>query len=385
MKRFLSISLCFALIACTPAAKQSEASLMSAPMSEGSAMPEQAALKATAVPEAGQAPTASTTTTSSETVEPSPVSGPDVTPPPILDSEKKAALLYQGEHVNLFRGRSDDAWGVIMEEFTWVGHNFIYQTLPGTSGLNKLTVTEIRAEADEYLSEASFYIHYLDANGGERIFCLHHPASDGAEFYPVTNEPELTLSEQERFIFEDLMVIGVLYDAGPKSFAEEPSDDWELLCQRTILDALFTLHDNVLPSYLPGETKEKYCVLTQTELDNFFRCTVDRPNLVPDRAYPAYWDDMIFVEEDWSSLLPGQVPVADNDWTVWAELRQAVLAEDGSITLYGYTGINDDYWEAVQMRVIPANGYLGWRIKQVEACGRTDLQYVASIAFVPEQ
>ena len=379
MKRILILSLCLAMFACAPIGKQGEAPLASTAMPESSATPEQSAPETTVVPEAGQGSIALTIPASSETVTPT------ATPSSLLGGDKEAALLYQGEHVNLFRGRSDDAWGVIMEEFTWVGHNFIYQTLPGTSGLNKLTVTEIRAEADEYLSEASFYIHYLDANGGERIFCLHHPASDGAEFYPVTNEPELTLSEQERFIFEDLMVIGVLYDAGPKSFADEPSDDWELLCQRTILDALFTLHDNELPSYLSGETKGWYCVLTQTELDSFFRCIIDRPNLVPDRTYPAYLDGMVFVEEDWSSLLPGQVPIAGNDWIVWAELRQAVLAEDGSATLYGYTGINDDYWEAVQMRVIPANGYLGWRIEQVEACGRTDLQYVASIAFVPEQ
>ena len=123
--------------------------------------------------------------------------------------------------------------------------------------------------------------------------------------------------------------------------------------------------------------------MTQTELDGFFRCIIDRPNLVPDRTYPAYWDGMVFVEEDWSSLLPGQVPIAGNDWIVWAELRQAVLAEDGSATLYGYTGINDDYWKAIRVRVVPADGYLGWRIEQTEACGRTDLRYDPSIVFAP--
>ena len=377
MKRILILILCFAMIACAPIGKQGEAPLASAPMPESTAAPEQAAPKTMAVSEAGQTPILITIPAASKTVKLS------ATPSSLPGGEREAALLYGGEHVNLFRGRSDDSWGIILEEFTWVGHNYIYQRLPGTSGLDELTVTEIRPEADEHQSEASFYIHYLDIKGEERIFCIHHPASDDSDFYPVTNEPELTLSEQERLVFEDVMVIGVLYDAGPKSFAEEPSDDWEPLCQRTILDALYTLHDNVLPPYLSGEAKGKYCVLTQTELDSFFRCAIGRPNLVPDRAYPALQEDMIFVEEDWSSLLPGQVPVGDNDWYVWAELRQAVLSEDGSITLYGCTGINDDYWKAIRVRVVPADGSLGWRIEQTEACGRTDLQYNASIVFAP--
>ena len=318
-------------------------------------------------------------------VEELPASMEDGVPFSAPDGEKEAALLYRGEHVNLFSGRSDDSWGIILEEFTWVGHDLIYQRFPGTSGMDCLHVTEIRTEADDYLSEASFYIRYLDINGEERIFCLHHPASDGADFYPATDEPQMTLSEQEQRVFEDLMVIGALYETGPKSFAKEDSDDWELLCQRTILDALYTSHDNSLPPYLFGEKKGTYCVIPQTELDGFFRCAVDRPNLVPDRAYPEYQDDMVFVEEDWSLLQPGQVPVADNDWLVWAELKQAVLAEDGSVTLYGNTGINDDYWKAIQVHVIPSDGSLGWRIEQTEACGRTDLQNDASVAFAPAQ
>lgn len=377
MKRILIISLCLAIVACTPIAKQGEEPLTSMPMPESSVTPGQAVPKATVVPEAGQTSAAVTIPAPPETVGPTAASE--------LDGEKEAALLYRGEHVNLFRGRSNDSWGIIMEEFTWPGHDFIYQRLPGTSGIDYLDVLEIRTEADEYLSEASFYIRYLDSNGKERIFCLHHPASDYPDFYPVTDEPQLTLSEQEQRIFEDLMVIGTLYEIGPTAFAEEDSDDWELLCQRTILDALYTLYDNALPPYLLGETKERYCVLAQTELDDFFRSTVDRPNLVPDRAYPEYQDEMVFVEEDWSKLQPGQVPVADNDWTVWAEPRQAVLAEDGSITIYGCTGINDSYWKGVQMRVVPADGYLGWRIEQTEACGRTNLRFDDSIAFVPAQ
>jgi hypothetical protein len=383
MKRILILSLCLAMIACVPMRQQDEAPLESASVQESVATPKQTAPETTAVPEAGLTQIVITGPASSESVKPTAVITPSATPFSMLDAEKEAALLYRGEHVNLFRGRSDDSWGIIIEQFTWVGHDYIYQPLPGTWGLDDLTVTEILPEADNYHSEALFYIRYLDTNGEERIFCLHHPASDDSDFYPVTDRTGLTLSEPEQRVFEDLMVIGVLYEAYPKTFAEAQSDDWEPLCQRAILDALYTLYDNVLPPYLSGEVKGKYCVLTQTELDSFFRCAIGRPNLVPDRAYPAYRDEMVFVKEDWSSLLPGQVPVADNDWYVWAELRQAVPSEDGSITLYGCIGINDSYWKAARVQVVPADGYLGWRIEQTEACGRTDLQYDPSIVFAP--
>ena len=175
------------------------------------------------------------------------------------------------------------------------------------------------------------------------------------------------------------MVIGVLYDAFPKTFAQE-RDDREMLCQRTILDALFSLHDDALPPYLSGEAEGTFFVLPQTELDEFFRCTVDRPNLVPDRAYP---DDEVYEEQDWSKLQPGQVPIAQNDWFVWAVLTQAVQREDGSVTLYGYTGFDDSFWNAIVLRVVPADGFLGWRIVSTEVCGPTDLQYDSSIVFVP--
>lgn len=304
-----------------------------------------------------------------------------VTPKPVptVDPELEAALLFRGEHVNLYRGRNADSWGIILEECTWANRDFLYQPLPGTEGLDDLKVTGIRTEPDEYAAEALICIRYCDANGAERTFCLEHPASDERRFYPVTDEPTLTLSKQECSIFEDLMVIGVLYDAFPKTFAQE-RDDWEMLCQRTILDALFSLHDDALPPYLSGEAGGTFFVLPQTELDEFFRCTVDRPNFVPDRAYP---DDEVYEEQDWSKLQPGQVPIAQNDWFVWAVLTQAVQREDGSVTLYGYTGFDDSFWNAIVLRVVPADGFLGWRIVSTEVCGPTDLQYDPSIVFVP--
>ena len=103
-------------------------------------------------------------------VEELPASMEDGVPSSALDGEKEAALLYRGEHVNLFSGRSDDSWGIILEEFTWVGHDLIYQRLPGTSGMDCLHVTEIRSEADDHLSEASFSSAILTRMGKSASF-----------------------------------------------------------------------------------------------------------------------------------------------------------------------------------------------------------------------
>ena len=153
MKRILILILCFAMIACAPIGKQGEAPLASAPMPESTAAPEQAAPKTMAVSEAGQTPILITIPAASKTVKLS------ATPSSLPGGEREAALLYGGEHVNLFRGRSDDSWGIIIEQFTWVGHNYIYQRLPGTSGLDELTISDITRAAYEHQAEPSFYIH----------------------------------------------------------------------------------------------------------------------------------------------------------------------------------------------------------------------------------
>ena len=307
------------------------------------------------------------------TVEPAPEEEPAQRPAP--EAEKESALLYESEHVNLYCGRSADSWGIIMEERQWVGENLIYQPLPGTAGSDGLTVTEILPEPDDSFSDAMFYIRYLDADRTERIFCLDHPASDFADFYPVTDEPEFTPTEQEQSGFEDLMLIGFLYECFRWEYAETNPDDWETMCQRAILDALYSVHDDTLPPYLSGETGEGFSVVTQPELDSFFRCTVNRPNCVPDRTYDG---------EERPDLLPGQVPVSENDWSVWATLNQAVRAKDGSVTLYGYARIGDT-WASQSMicSVVSADGPLGWRIERTEVCSPTDMQLDPSIVFSP--
>ena len=316
------------------------------------------------------APTAKDEKEAAEPAEETPV-----TAVPTPKDEKEAALLYAGERVNLYCGRAEDSWGVIIEEFTWVGKNFLYQPFPGTQGMDGLTVTEIRTEADEYLSEALFYIRYLDADGQPRVYCLDHPASDFLTFFPFSDEEGVVLSENELRMLEDAMLIGYLYEDGLDGTKPE---EWEAAIQREILNALYYNYEDALPPYLKGETDEEFpdcSVVTQEELDGFFRCTVDRPNLVPDR---------IFEGEEVPELLPGQVPMWPTDFEVWPTVRKAVRVSDGEYLLYGNVGMGEGWCPAgVICRVVAADGYLGWRVVDTEVCGATDMQYDARIAFVP--
>ena len=104
------------------------------------------------------------------------------------DPEKEAALLYQGEMVNLYLGRSEDDFGICVEELQWTRKVTWYQPLPGTEGMQKLTVTKIDPVAGETYPEAYIYVHYLDAAGEERAFCFDHCFSDFADFYPDSDE-----------------------------------------------------------------------------------------------------------------------------------------------------------------------------------------------------
>lgn len=303
---------------------------------------------------------------------------PTETPAPTAKDEKEAALLYAGERLNLYRARAEDSWGVIIEEFTWANKNCLYQPFPGTQGLKDLTVTEIRTEADESFTEALFSIHYLDADGEQRVFCLEHPASDFPYFFPSSDEDGVSLTEDSQRSFEDVMLIGFLYADFQGDYAKKYQDHWERQCQRRILDALYYNYEDALPPYLKGETDEEFpecSVVTQNELDGFFRSAVDRPNLVPDR---------IFEDEEVPELLPGQVPMWPTDFVVWPTVRKAVRVSDGEYLLYGNVGMGEGWCPAgVICRVIAADGYLGWRVIDTEMIDRAIDMEKAGARFVP--
>ena len=291
---------------------------------------------------------------------------------------KEAALLYAGERVNLYLARAEDSWGVVIEEFTWEEQRSLYQPFPGTQGMDGLTVTEIKTEADGSLSEALFYIRYLDADGQPRMYCLDHPDAKYPHFYPTSDKDGIALTEDGETRFGDAMLIGYLYEEFRSDYAKKHPDDWEWLCQRRILDALYYNYEDTLPPYLIGEIDEEFpecSVVTQDELDGFFQSVINRPNLVPDR---------IFEDEEVPELLPGQVPMWPTDFLVWPTVRKAVRVSDGEYILYGNVGMGEGWCpDGVICRVIAADGYLGWRVVDTEVCGATDIRYDATVAFVP--
>ena len=283
------------------------------------------------------------------------------TPASTVKDEKETALLYAGELVNLYRARAEDSWGVIIEEFTWA---------------NKI-ITEIKTEADEYYTEALFYIRYLDANGQPCVFCLEHPASDNPLFFPFSDEEGVALTKDSQRRFEDAMLIGFLYADFQGNYAKEHPDDWEPFCQRNILDALYYNYQDTLPPYLNGEPDEEFpecSVVTQEELNGFFRCTVDRPNLVPDR---------FFEDEEVPELLPGQVPMWPTDYHVWPTVRKAVCVADGEYLLYGNVCEGEGVGSGVICRVIAVDGYLGWRVVNTELVDCTFDIEKTTAQFVP--
>ena len=318
-------------------------------------------------------PTEGPTETSSEPEETASTPSPVPTP----KDAKEAALLYAGERVNLYLARTEDSWGVAVEELTWEKQTCFYQPLAGTKGTDGLTVTEIEPQADESFTEALFYIRYLDADGQLRVFCLDHPDAEFPYFYPISDEAGITLTEDSRRTFEDAMLIGYLYADYLGDYAKDNHDDWERRCQRSILDALYYKYEDALPPYLPGETDEEFpecSVVTQDELDGFFRSTVDRPNLVPDR---------IFEDEEVPELLPGQVPMWPTDFIVFPKVRKAVRVSDGEYLLYGTVGMGEGWCpDGVICRVQATDGYLGWRIINTEICGAVLMERTTA-RFVP--
>lgn len=190
-------------------------------------------------------------------------------------------------------------------------------------------------------------------------------------------KPELELTETQRQAFNDLLLIGWLYEdfQQDKERLSDP-EAWESLCQTRILDALYYFHGDALPPYLTGEGvyEDGYgdtAILSQTELDAFFQSVLGRPNRIKDRAHG---------EEDWPDLLPGQVPLPPTDYSGWGEIQQAIAEADGTLCLYGQAGWSE---AAVSLicRVRPAEGFLGYRIESTEICPMENAMDDLAITF----
>lgn len=174
---------------------------------------------------------------------------------------------------------------------------------------------------------------------------------------------ELELTEAQKRSFDDLLLIGYLYEnfRRDKERLSDP-EEWESLCQTRILDALYYFHEDSLPPYFTGEgiyddELHDTAIVSQTELDAFFQSVLGRPNMVRDRVH---WD-----EDAWPDLLPGQVPLPPTDYSGWGDTNQAIVEPDGTICIYGRAG-----WSEAAYSVIcclrPAEGFLGYRIESTE-------------------
>ncbi len=300
-------------------------------------------------------------------------------PVPTPKDAKEAALLYEGEHVNLYCARSETELGIIVEESDWEKPTMFYQPLPGTEGQETLRLSMVRKEGGETNPEQILTVYYTDANGELCGYSFDHTVSDWPYFYPVSDRPALTLTEDSQRAFGDVMLIGYQYEEYRSEFAGKNPDGWEALCQRRILDALYILYEDMLPPYLKGEfygDKSDHCsFVTTAELDGFFRSVIDRPNLVPDRMY---------MDEEDPDLLPGQVPMWPTDYHAWATVKQVVWVSDSERILYGY-GCKGEGWSrnGVICHVVSADGYLGWKIKSTDIYKAIQMERDSTIVFVP--
>ena len=178
-------------------------------------------------------------------------------------------------------------------------------------------------------------------------------------------ELELELTETQRQAFDDLLLIGYLYEDFQQDKDRLPDPEgWESLCQTRILDALYYFHEDSLPPYLTGEgiyddELHDTAIVSQTELDAFFQSVLGRPNLVLDRVH--------YDEDFWPDLQPGQVPLPPTDYSGWAETERAIEEPGGTLCLYGRAGWSESSY-AVICRVRPTEGFLGYRIESAEIC-----------------
>lgn len=280
-----------------------------------------------------------------------------------------SALLYDGEGLKIYYAYRQGQPGICVEAVNWSKTYARFQTLPFTKGLTKLVFTGVETKRDGDREEALVYICYLDNMGKERMICADHRMPEYTIVYPLSKEAGLELTEEQRNLFNDLLLIGYMYAdfENEKDRLTNPDNPggWESLCQRRILDALYLGYGDTLPPYLKGggtiqtPYDGKTAVITQEELEEFFQSTVGRPCLVQDRRHMYY-------DEPMEELLPGQVPMPETDYYCYAHFQQAVMEPDGTVCLYGYISGFELLYKGVICRICPTDGYLGGQVVSTE-------------------
>ena len=298
---------------------------------------------------------------------------------PSAPTSKAESLLYAGEDLKLYSANFLEQPGICVEALLWGRQDFRFQPLPGLRKQKELTVTGIEVRPDGDRAEAYVCVRYLDDDGAERMICADHSNPDYTVVYPLSDGPDMDLSESQTQSFDDLLMIGYLYESirQEKSRLSEP-ESWEKTCQSDILYSLYYKYNDALPPYLTGEGiyDDEYqdtAIIAQTELEAFFQSCLGRPYFAPDRSY---------LIEEWSDLLPGQITVPPSDYCYYGNVKQAVAEADGTICLYGYIDGFELLGFDVICRIHPVDGYLGGQVDSTEifACIVTD---ESSVSFVP--
>lgn len=307
------------------------------------------------------------------------VSAPELTAAPTPDP-REAALLYAGERISLYRGYRNGEPGICMQE-QQSGGAVWHQKLPGTKELSELNITDIATVPEGEQAEAYVDVRYLGNDGQEWVFRVDLTHPNAVRWYLLSTEPGIEMTEEQRRIFDDLLLIGYVYETCQehKEQFSNPEEE-ESLCQTRILDALYYFHGDSLPPYLVGEgvyddEYEDTAIVSQTELDAFFRSVLGRPNLVRDRVH---WD-----ENDWPDLQPGQVPLPPTDYSGWASVKQVVSERDGTMCVIGRAGWSEDSC-LVLCRICLAEGFLGYCIESAEIYHSVNIAYAsAAIPYAP--
>lgn len=308
------------------------------------------------------------------------VSAPELTAAPTPDP-REAALLYAGERISLYQTSRQDRPGLYMEAVNWGLVYTSFQELPYTAGQQELNIikVDIRPEGDQ--AEAYVCVYYQDDAGTARIVCADQTNPNYTLLYPLSTEPGLGLTEEQRQYYSDLMLMGYLYEhvKMEKDRLTNP-DNWESLCQHRILDALYYNYSDVLPPYLAGVgtygSDQHAVILSQAELEAFFQSTVGRPCL-------ALLD---FKEEDrkyFSDLPLDQIVLYPTDFCWIPQVKQAVRELDGTITLYGYISGFEMLYCDVVCCIRPVEGHLGGQVVSTEICPSQRIANGSTITFAP--
>lgn len=310
------------------------------------------------------------------------VTYPPATQTPASESAGET-FLYDGAYFRLLRGYRKGVPGICVKELSWAVPSVFYVELPGVNKQGELIVTGVEILPDGEHPEAFVHVHYLDDDGQERIVCFDHAFSDWRHCYPLEPGSGLSLTDQQKRDYDDLLLFAYLY-AHTQQETDRLTDteSWEVTAQWCILDGLYYNHGDALPHYIQGEgyVEDDYMattIVSLAELDALFQSVLGRPCLLPEKT----WRD-----EVWPDLQPGQIALPPTDYHFWTGVKQVTELPDGTRRLYGYGGMGEGgYQDMIICCISPSDGFLEWQIQQTELYSERAVAYDRDITLYPAE